>query len=215
MVCAKTSSPLLATIAISSSSPLKSGVRPKQRKESAKYYVSPSYYAQEAALMHTFHEQFRTSFLQKLNGLCKVHSALIRQLIAVDGGEHDIVESPGGDGLGDVLRLVRVKGRGGPGGLHAAEGASPCAGVSHDHDGGGGGALPSPAPALADVGTPRLLTHSRQLETSHRVAQLVVVLARGNLRLQPGRLGENLLRSFALHFTGGEGRPLVLLELFP
>ena len=89
-----------------------------------------------------------------------------------------------------MLRLVRVEGRRGAGGLDGAEAAAARAGVAHEHDCGGGGAAVAAAPAVGDVGAARLLADRVQVQAAQVAFYLLVVFRLcvvGDRRLQPRR----------------------------
>ena len=132
----------------------------------------------QSAPRHAFHE---TRFASKIgrerldenvgrrrlevsDGGLDVIRALVLEIVAVDAGQHDVVEAPLGDGLGDVRGFVRVQRRGRARRLHRAESASSGARVAHDHDGGGGGLTLAATPTLAEVGASRLLAHRAEVE---------------------------------------------------
>jgi hypothetical protein len=106
----------------------------------------------------------------------EVAGAAVAQVVAVDAGDHHVLQLQRGDGLGQVLRLVHVQ-RVGPAVADVAERAAAGALVAHDHE--GGRAL---AEAFADVGAGGFLAHRVQ-----------VVLAQDLLDLVEARGGEPAL----------------------
>ena len=122
----------------------------------------------------------------KPNCLSDVSRSGVREVVPVYRGEDDIVQAPLGDSHGRVVRLQGVEGGRGSGCLDTAEPAASGAGVPHQHDRGGGRPLLSP-PALAYIGTPGLLTHCRELQTSQIRFQLGEIPTNRDLGLQPGR----------------------------
>lgn len=81
-------------------------------------------------------------------------AALVRQIIAVDAGEDDIVKPPVCHCLGCILRLLWVEGRRGLGGLDGAETAATRTGVAHQHYSRSSRVPITASPAVPDVGTP-------------------------------------------------------------
>jgi hypothetical protein len=114
----------------------------------------------------------RAGRLDAADGLGPVRRAAVGQVVAVDAGDHRVLEAELGQGLGHAARLVRIRGQGTPG-RHVAEAARAGADVAQDHDG-----QRAPAPALADVGAAGAL--------ADRVQPL---LAHQPLHLEEGRLG--------------------------
>mmetsp|Transcript_5795 Transcript_5795/g.14895 ORF Transcript_5795/g.14895 Transcript_5795/m.14895 type:complete len:317 (-) Transcript_5795:574-1524(-) len=103
--------------------------------------------------------------LELLDGSSDVRRALVGEVVAIDGGEDDVVDAPLRHGPGHLGRLARV-GRGrGAGRLHRAEPARAGARVAQEHDcRGRWRRCPvllrvAAAPALAQVRAPRLLAH--------------------------------------------------------
>mmetsp|Transcript_1920 Transcript_1920/g.4836 ORF Transcript_1920/g.4836 Transcript_1920/m.4836 type:complete len:382 (+) Transcript_1920:282-1427(+) len=113
-----------------------------------------------------------------------VLGAAIGQVVAVDRGDHDVVDLPRGDLVGGILRLVLGRERGRAARLHVAEAASARARVAHDHDRRGGRAF-LPAPTLADVRAARLLADGRELLGAERVLEALVLLAARHRHAQP------------------------------
>eukprot|EP00967_Tisochrysis_lutea_P093905 scaffold136168_cov32-Tisochrysis_lutea.AAC.5 len=94
--------------------------------------------------------------------------AAVGKVIAIDRGEHNIVNAPLHDGSGSVERLIRIRRRGSRVGVDGAELAATGARVAEEHYGSR-----SPVPALADVGALRLLAHGVELELRERRLELV------------------------------------------
>src|SRR5262249_48338791 len=67
---------------------------------------------------------------------------------------------------------------------HGTKAAPPGTQIAQQHEGGG-----FVVPALADVGTLRGLAHRMQVERTREPLELVIVVAHGGARLQPGGLG--------------------------
>jgi hypothetical protein len=82
--------------------------------------------------------------------------AAVRLLVAVDVGQHGMVEPHRPDRLGDATRLVRIE-QAGPACLDLAEATRACARVAHEQE----GRRVAP-PALADVGAHGLFAGSVQ-----------------------------------------------------
>src|SRR6185312_16504387 len=93
----------------------------------------------------------RAARADRPDGLGKMLRAAIGKIVAVDGGDHDMVEPKLEGRLRDMLGLARIE-RAGHAGLDVAEGAGAGAGVAHDHEG-----RVLLVPALADVRAARLL----------------------------------------------------------
>ena len=97
----------------------------------------------------------------------------VLHIVAVDGGDDDVVQPQLGDRVGhaprfeDVQRLGRLAGR------DVAEGAGTGTDLAHDHH--GGVAL---APAFADVGAACLLADRDQLVFAHDPRGLGIALHR-------------------------------------
>ena len=108
--------------------------------------------------------------------------AAVGQVVAVDAGDHDVLEPHLGDRLGEAHRLVRVERGGGPVG-HGAVGAIPRADVAQDHERGG-----VVLPALPDVGAVGFLADGVKLQPAHHLLQGEVVGPARGFDLQPGGL---------------------------
>src|SRR5579884_1581607 len=109
-------------------------------------------------------------------------SAVVREVVAVDAGDHRVAESHPGDRPGDPGRLERVV----PGrlaGLDVAEAAASSADVAEDHERGG-----ASLPALADVGACRLLADRVEVLLGDEPVELAVLRAAGRGDLEPGGL---------------------------
>lgn len=126
--------------------------------------------------------------LDLLDRLRKVPRTAVGKVVAVDARQDDVTQTPAGQRLGRVLRLVRVQRRGLPIRLDAAEPAAASAGIAHQHDGRRSGSLVGPAPALADIGTPGLLAHGVQVQTSEvglDLGEVAIRSRRRDRRLEP------------------------------
>mmetsp|Transcript_5927 Transcript_5927/g.18245 ORF Transcript_5927/g.18245 Transcript_5927/m.18245 type:complete len:321 (-) Transcript_5927:427-1389(-) len=106
----------------------------------------------------------RSAFLEQGDGAANVRCAAIRKIVAVNAGQHHIVEPPRCDCFGHRVGLFGVERRRRATCLDSAESASARARVAHEHDGRGCSVAVAASPALANVGAARLLAHSRQLE---------------------------------------------------
>jgi len=102
-------------------------------------------------------EDLRVAPLDLADRLGEVLGTAVREVVAVDRREHDVVEPDLGDRVRDVLGLVRVE-RLHPARLHVTEVTPARAAVTHEHERRGAGAVPA-GPALAHVGAVCLLTH--------------------------------------------------------
>ena len=100
----------------------------------------------------------------RADGLGDVLGAAVREVVAVDGGDDDVVEAELLHRHGDAAGLEDVE-RVGPAGGDVAEGAAAGADLAHDHH--GGVAL---GPALADVGAAGLLADRDQPVLAHDLA---------------------------------------------
>lgn len=154
--------------------------------------------------------------LDAADGLGEVVGAAVSQVVAVHAGEDDVAQPPAGQGLGGVLGLVGVEGRGPAVRLDTAEAAAAGAGVAHEHDGGGGGVLVVAAPALADVGASGLLAHRVQPQAAQvrlDLAEVGVGPRRGDRGLEPlGQAGDGLLAPGGADLDGAELVGLALGE---
>jgi len=106
--------------------------------------------------------------------------AAVRQIVAVDAGDHDVLQAHLRHRVGEAGGLAQVQGGRGPMG-HRAIGAVAGAYVAEDHERGG-----VVLPALPDVGAVRLLAHRMQLQAPHHLLQGDVVGAARSLDLEPG-----------------------------
>ncbi|TYZ62176.1 hypothetical protein PybrP1_009647 [[Pythium] brassicae (nom. inval.)] len=88
---------------------------------------------------------------QQPHGLGEVVSTKVWVVVPVHAREHDVVEPPLRDRLGDLRGLLRVERRRLLARLDRAEAAAARARVAHDHDRGRGHAVLAAAPALADL----------------------------------------------------------------
>ena len=105
--------------------------------------------------------------------------AAVGQVVAGDARDDDVLQAQSGDRLGDAARLVIVE-PGRAARLDVAEAAGAGAGVAQDHD--RGGAL---VPALPDVRAVGLLADGVEVQAAEQPLEVVVVLARRQLRLDP------------------------------
>ena len=108
--------------------------------------------------------------------------AAVGQLVAVDGGDDDVAEVHGGDGVGDACGFIVVW-RGGSACFDVTEAAGAGAGVAEDHDGGDAG-----RPALAHVGALGFLTDGVEVVVVDQVECLGVVLGGGQGGAEPAGL---------------------------
>ncbi len=111
--------------------------------------------------------------------------AAIGQIVAIDRSDHHMVEAELGDGVGDVLRLVRIERRGNAGG-HVAEGAGAGADLAHDHHG-----RVLLAPALADVRAARFLADRHEIVLAHDLLGFLVDGRTGRPHPDPVRLAQH------------------------
>jgi hypothetical protein len=125
-----------------------------------------------------------------------VAGATIRQVIAIDRGDHNVGQAKFRHGVGDAGGFVGGE-RAGLARGDVAKGAGTGAGVAHDHHGG----VPL-RPALADVGAGGLLADRDEAVGAHQRAGLVIDRMSGRLHPDPGR--------FALD---GVVRPVRLLRM--
>ena len=123
------------------------------------------------------------------DALHEVAGAAVAQVVAVDGGDHHVVEPHRLDGFGQVAGFIRVQ-RVGPAMGHIAERAAAGADVAHDEEGGG-----AVTETLAQIGTGGLLTDGVQAHLAQHLLQ--VLHARAGVRF-----GADPLR-LALHLFGG------------
>ena len=113
--------------------------------------------------------------------------AAVRQIVAIDRGDHGVLQSHAIDRFGHARRLGGVELRR-TAVRDGAVGARARADVAKDHEGGG-----SVMPALADVGAACVLADRVQLQVLHDALEPEVVLRPGSADLQP--LGLRLARS--------------------
>ena len=117
----------------------------------------------------------------------------IRQVVAVDRGDHHVAQTEPGDGVGDAGGFVGLQ-RAGLAGAHVAEAAGAGAGVAHDHH--GGVAL---RPALADIRAGGLLANRHQAVVAHQRAGLVIDRVVRRLDPDPGGFAlDRILRPMGL-----------------
>ena len=110
--------------------------------------------------------------------------AAIVEVVAVDRGDHDMVQAELAHRLGDMRRLVRID-QVRPSGRDVAEGAGTGAHAAQDHHRG-----VLLLPALADVGAGRLLADGVELEAAHQRAGLVIFRRDRRLDPDPVRLAQ-------------------------
>ena len=113
-------------------------------------------------------------------------------VVAIDAGDHCVLQAERGHCLGDPARLVEVDGLGAALG-HGAEAAAAGAEVAEHHEGGG-----FVVPALADVGAVGALADGVELERAGQVLEGVVVFAHGGAGLEPLGLGRGSVRAGAI-----------------
>ena len=121
-----------------------------------------------------FHEQLRAAGLDLPHGLCEVAGAAVREVVPIDGRQHDVGKVQFREGHRDLLRLAEIEGAERVPRLHGAEPAAPGAGVPHEHDRRG----PAP-PALPHVRAVGFFAHGVKVEGPEQGLQMDVVLARG------------------------------------
>ena len=113
----------------------------------------------------------------------EMRRAAVRQVVAVDGGQHDIAQTHQLHGARGVARLLGVEPAAWVAGVHRAETAGTGADLAHQHQRRGAG-----VPALADVRALGLFTDRRKAMLAHGAAHGFVVRAAGERRLEPARL---------------------------
>ena len=99
-----------------------------------------------------------------------VARAAVRQVVAVDRGDHGVAQAHHRHRLGHVLGLLRVGAGRRPAGGHGAEAAAAGADVTQDHEGG----RAVLAPALVDVGAAGLLAHGMEIQPLDQAADPMV-----------------------------------------
>ena len=104
-------------------------------------------------------------------------------VVAIDAGDHCVLQAERGHGFRNAAGLVQVNGLGAALG-HGAEAAAARAQVAEHHEGGG-----FVVPALADVGAVGALADGVQVEGTGQALEVVVVFADGGAGLQPLGLG--------------------------
>jgi len=112
-----------------------------------------------------------------------VTRTLVGQVVAVDGGQHDVVEADFGDCAGDLGRFVGIKGFAATG-LDVAEATRAGAFVAHQHERRRSGAVVS-APALAHIRAVGLFTHRMQVSVPQRLFDPGELLAGGERTEEP------------------------------
>src|SRR3954469_2177535 len=108
--------------------------------------------------------------------------AVVRQVVAVDAGDHRVAQAHPRDRARDAGGLERVVPRR-LAGLDVAEAAPAGAGVAEDHERRG-----AAVPAVADVRARRLLAHGVEVLVLDEAVELAVARAPGRLDLEPRRL---------------------------
>ena len=121
-------------------------------------------------------------FADRLDAAHELEGATVRQIIAVDRGDHDVPETELAERLGEMPGLVGVD-RTRPPGLDVAEGAGPRAGIAKDHH-----RRVTLGPALPDVGAGRLLAHGMQALRPHQLPRVVIAGRGRRPDPDPGRL---------------------------
>ena len=116
------------------------------------------------------------------NRLGKDRRAAVRQVVAVDRCDDDVVEAEGVDGMGDALGFRGID-RPRPAVRDGAVRAGARADVAEDHE-----RRRPVVPALADVGTARFLAHRVQVEIAHQPLEAQVARRPRRTDLQPCRL---------------------------
>ena len=104
-------------------------------------------------------------------------------VVAIDAGDHGVVQAQLGHGLGHAAGLVEIDGLGAALG-HGAKAAAACAEVAQHHEGGG-----FVVPAFADVGAVSTLANGVERERAGQALERVEVFAHGSAYAQPLRLG--------------------------
>src|SRR6185503_12478310 len=105
--------------------------------------------------------------------------AEVGEVVAIDGGDHGVLELHLADRLSDSGWLLDIVFRW-PAVRDGAVRAVPRADVTQDHERGS-----AVLPALADVGAAGFLAHGVEVELAHQVLQPEVVRAPGRLHLEP------------------------------
>lgn len=118
------------------------------------------------------------------------------------------MQSPLGNCLRNVARLLWVERCGFSARLYAAERATAGTRVTHNHNRCCRSALLS-APALSDVRASRFFAHSGQFERPHRIPESIVVLSARWGCFQPSRLRQSLLTPL-----GGKSNDSIVLFIF-
>ena len=103
----------------------------------------------------------------------------VRQVVAGNAGDHDVVQAHGGNGLSDTARLVVVEPRG-LAGLNGTEPAGPRADVARDHH-----RRHALVPALPDVWADGLGAHRVEVQARDVATEVVVVVARRHAGVDP------------------------------
>ena len=116
------------------------------------------------------------------DGLGEDVGAEVGEIVAVDRGDHRVLEIELGDCRGDAGRLLDVV-RGRASVRDRAVGAVTRADVAEDHEGGG-----AMLPALADVGAVGLGAHGMQPKVLHQLLHAEIVRTAGGPYFQPRRL---------------------------
>jgi hypothetical protein len=109
--------------------------------------------------------------------------AAVRQVVAVDGSQHDVFEVHQLDRAGRVLDLLGVEPAARVTRVDGAKLTRARANGAHEHQRGR-----AVVPALADVRTDRFFAHGSEPVRTHRRAQILEALAARQSRFQPRRL---------------------------
>ncbi len=125
----------------------------------------------------------RVARLDRANRRRIVRRAAVRQVVAIDRGQHHVFEPHELDRARHVLRLLGIEPAARIAGIDRTEAAGAGANRAHQHDGGGAG-----VPALADVRALRLLADRAQPVLAHDLLDRTECGAGGQRRAQPRRL---------------------------
>ena len=146
-----------------------------------------------------FDAGFRGGCAGGADALHEVLGTTVAQVVAVDAGDHHVVEAHRRDGLGEVGRLIGVEGLGAAV-ADVAEGAAAGADVTHDHE--GGRAL---AEAFVDVRARGFFADGVQLVLAQGVLDLVEAFCfDAGAQLDADPLG--LLEALGGHDLDGDAR---------
>ena len=129
-----------------------------------------------------FDRRIGAGLVHPLDGLGPDGGSAVGQIVAIDAGDHDVLEPHERHRLGDPARLVWI-GWLGPAGLDVAEAAGARACVAEDHDRGR-----APRPALAEIGAGGLLADGVQRVLVDDPPKPLVGGAARHAGADPGRL---------------------------